>query len=86
MNHGLTMLELEVETENGERYVFAIDREKTVVGVVGENKYYHLISSGPITVGMELRGIYKNGRYEYHFESTKVTNIVAKFSLNRLIE
>lgn len=86
MNHGLTMLEIEVETQNGERYGFAIDREKTVVKVPSEDKYYPLISSGPITVGMELRGMYKKKRNEYHFESTKVINIVAKFTLNALIK
>ncbi len=85
MNPGLTMLELEVETEKGERYFFGVDRKKTVVKVPGEDKGYPLISSGPITVGMELRGIYKKKRYEYHFESTKVTNIVAKFTMNHLI-
>ena len=86
MNPGLTMLEIEVETQNGEKYWFGIDREKTVVLVPGEYTYYPLISSGPITVGLELRGKYKKRSDEYiTFESAKVKNIVAKFTLNRLI-
>lgn len=87
MNPGLTGLKLEVTTENGEVYIFCIDREKTIVGVPWENKCYTLISSGPIVVGLELRGKYRKRtlRGEMHnFESTKVTNIQAQFILNRL--
>lgn len=85
MSYGLTTLELSVETENGEVYGFGIDREKTVVKVPNEDKNYHLISSGPIIVGWELRGKYRKRGNEYTFESTKVTNIVAKFALNGLV-
>ena len=89
MNHGLTMLSLEVETANGEVYVFGIDRENTIVAVPWENKAYTLISTGPIAVGLELRGMYRKRTIadEMHtFESAKVTNIVAKFGLNRLFD
>lgn len=86
MKYGLTMLEIEVMTSNGERYWFAIDREKTVVRVPSEDKIYPLLASGPITVGLELRGIYKKKKREYHFESTKVTKIVDKFTWNALID
>lgn len=85
MNHGLTMLEIRVETENGDVYGIGIDREKTVVFVPWEDKGYPLISSGPIAIGWELRGIYKKRNNEYTFESTKVTNIVGKFTMNHLI-
>lgn len=89
MKSGLTMLELKVETENGEVYHFSIDREKTVVVIPWEEKRCYLISSGPIAVGLKLRGRYKtriNSSAVYKFETTKVTNIVAKFTLNQLIE
>lgn len=87
MNPGLTALKLEVTTENGEVYIFGIDREKTIVGVPWEDKCYPLISSGPILVGWELRGKYKKRSVSgdvHTFESTKVTNIQAQFALNRL--
>lgn len=89
MNHGLTMLELKVETASGEVYFFAIDREKTVVVVPWEDKAYTLIASGPIAVGWELRGKYRKRTIAgdiHTFESTKVKNIIAKFSLNQLID
>ena len=88
MDYGLTMLTLEVETASGEVYVFGIDREKTIVIVPWEDKAYTLISSGPIAVGLELRGMYKKRTIAgdtHTFESTKVTNIVAKFTLNQLL-
>ena len=85
MNPGLTMLEISVETENGDVYGIGIDREKTVVFVPWKNKWYPLISSGPIAIGLELRGIYKERNIEYTFQSTKVTNIVGKFTMNHLI-
>ena len=87
MNPGLTMLKLEVETASGEVYVFGIDREKTIVFVPWENKAYTLISTGPIAIGLELRGMYRKGIIKgdtHTFESSKVTNIVAKFTLNQL--
>ena len=84
MNHGLTMLELSAETVSVERYGFGIDREKTIVFIPGEEKAYPLISSGPIAVGYELRGICKKRGTLYSFESDKVKEIVAKFTLNRL--
>lgn len=85
MKYGLTMLTLDVETENGEVYHFGIDSQKTIVRLPGEDKAYTLISSGPIAIGWELRGMYKKRTIsgnEYKFESTKVTNIVANFSMN----
>lgn len=44
----MAMLEIVVETQNGERYWFGIDREKTVVKVPSEDTYYPLISSGQL--------------------------------------
>ena len=78
MNRGLTMLEIRVETENGDLYGVGIDREKTVVFVPLEDKWYPLISSGPIAIGYELRGIYKKRNNEYTFES--LARLLTSFS------
>ena len=88
IKHGLTLLTLHVKTANGEEYIFGIDRRKTIVSLPGEDKAYTLISSGPIAVGLELRGHYEKktifGADIHTFESAKVTDIVAKFELNRV--
>jgi len=86
MQLGLTMLSLEVETENGEEFFIGIDRYKTIIGHPDEDERYPLISSGPIAIGMPLRGIYVKKREEYSFQSTNVTNIVATFTTNRVFK
>ena len=88
MDYGLTILTLEVETASGEVYRFSIDRQNTVVICPWEDKAYTLISTGPIAIGLELRGVYKKRTIKgdtHTFKSAKVTNIVAKFSLNQLL-
>ena len=90
IEHGLTMLRLDVITESGAVYMFAIDRRKTVFRQPGDANCYALLSSGPIAVGLQLRGYFIRKKFlkkeEVWFESPdKVVEIIARFRTNMII-
>ena len=82
-NPGLTLLILSVKTENGALYKFSIDRRNTKISPAGDDNWYRLIQTGPIAIGLELRGTYETNTHVIKFESPdKVVDIIAQFHTN----